>query len=228
MHVAAGGLFDRSPVFTLTLQPFSLQVNVNVITEVPAKMARFIVYIDTSRTEITAADFKFVVIPIPTNMRYKIKISSSAQVRLVLLVKRDERPTLWDFYGGDRISSSATLLDIDFSATRVRKVEHINTATGVDNVREENGTMTVTISGILHSEQDTTNLYIGIMPPFHDDLLCERCRAGSEGPCGFCFATTQTSPATEVNITIGRYMPDCLFWNDTREDWSNIGCEVSI
>ena len=200
----------------------------NVITEHLAKEASFIVSIDESRCEITAADFKFVVIPIPTNMRYKIKISASAKVRLVLLLKRDVRPTLRDFYGGDRISRNATLLEIDFSATRLRKMEHINAATGIDNVKEDNRTMTVTISGILRSEKDTTHLYIGLMPPHFDDLLCVRCRAGSEGPCGFCFATKQTSPATKVNITIGRYMPDCLFWNETTEDWSNIGCEVSI
>ena len=216
-------MFHRTAVFTLTLLE-----NVNVITEHPPKEARFNVSIDRSRTEITAADFKVVAMPIPQNARYKIKISSSAQVRLVLLVKRDARPSLWDFFGGDRISSRASLLDIDFSATRLRKIEHINTATGIEKVMEENGTMTVTLSGIMRSEKDTNHLYIGLMAPLFDDILCERCRSRSDGPCGFCFATTQTSSATEVNITVGRYVLDCVFWDDTKEDWSNIGCEVSI
>ena len=66
------------------------------------------------------------------------------------------------------------------------------------------------------------------MPPLFDDILCARCRARSEGPCGFCFATTKTSETMNVNLTIGRYVADCLFWDIKREEWHNSGCEVSI
>ena len=173
-------------------------------------------------------DYKVAVIPIPTNMRYTIKMSATAQVRLVLVVKRDERPTLWDFYGGDSTSNKATLLDIDLTATRLRKFKRTNKATGIENVREDNGTTTVIITGTVRSKNDTTNLYIGLIPPLRDDFLCARCRARSKGPCGFCFATTKTSAAMKVNLTIGRYVADCLFWDRKREEWNNSGCEVSI
>ena len=149
-------------------------------------------------------------------------------MRLVLVVKRDERPTLWDFFGGDRISSSATLLDVDFSSTRQRKIDNTDTVTGINNVMEDNETMTVILSGKLRSKNDRAKMYIGLMPPLFDDMLCARCRARSEGPCGFCFATTKTSAAMDVNITIGRYAADCVFWDVNTEEWSNVGCEVSI
>ena len=199
-----------------------------MITEHLEKEATITLSIDNRRTEITEGDFKVAVIPIPTNKQYNIKLLATDSIRLVLVVKRDERPTLWDFYGGDRISSSATLLEIDLSTTRLRKMEPINTATGIGTVKEDNGTMTVTITGTVRSKNDTTNLYIGLMPPLHDDLLCERCRARSEGPCGFCFATTKTSSTIDVNITIGRYVKDCLFWDHIIQEWTNAGCKVSV
>jgi len=154
----------------------------NVITEHIDEGTKVSVFIDNSRTAITDENFKVALIPISTNKLYKIKLSATAQVRLALVVKREDKPTVWDFYGGDRMSTYATLLDIDLSATRLRKLEAVNTATGIDTVREDNGTMTVTITGTIHSENDTTNVYIGLMPPMHDDLLCARCRARSDGP----------------------------------------------
>ena len=193
------------------------------------KDATVSMFIDTSRTEITGSDIKFVVIPIPTNKLYKIELSASAQVQMILVVKRDERPTLWDFYGGDRISSKATLLGLDFSATRQWNLDGTYTASGIESVSEDSSAMTVTITGTVRSENDTANLYIGLMSPLPDEYLCKRCRARSEDPCGFCLAMTMTlSSAMEVNFTISRYMPDCLFWDDATEEWSNIGCEVSV
>ena len=206
----------------------SEQATDGVILKHPEKEATVSVHFDNSRTEIAGGDYKFVAIPVLTNKLYKIELSASAQVRLVLVVKRDERPTLWDFYGGDRISSNATLLDIDFSTTRLRKMDRNDTATGIYNVMEDNETMTAIITGKLRSKNATAKVYIGLMPPLFDDILCARCRARSEGLCGFCFATTKTSAAMDVNITIGRYVIDCLFWKLTTKEWSNVGCEVSI
>ena len=200
----------------------------NVIRRHPEKQATVSVYIDNSRTEITEGNFKVAVIQVSTNKLYKIELTATAQVRLVMVVKRDERPKLWDFYGGDRISSKATLLGLNFSATRQWNMNRTSTASGIESIRENNSTMTVTITGTVRSENDTANLYIGLMSPLPDDHLCTRCRARSEGPCGFCLGTTMTISAMEVNFTIGRYMPDCLFWDDTTEEWSNIGCEVSV
>ena len=199
-----------------------------MITEHPEKEATVNMFIDNSRTEIPEGDFKFTVIPIPTNKLYKIKMAATARVRLVVVVKMDEKPTLWDFYGGDRISSNTTLLDIDFSSTRLRKMDRNDTATGIDNVMEDNETMTATITGKWRSKNDTAKLYIGLMPPLYVDILCARCRARSEGPCGFCFATTKTSSPMDVNVTIGRYVTDCFFWDVATEKWSNDGCKVCI
>ena len=199
----------------------------NMITEHIDTKTKVSAFIDNSRTAITDENFKVAVVQISTNMLYKITLSATAHVRLALVVKRGDKPTLWDFYGGDRISTNATLLEIDFSATHLRKIEAINTATGIATIREDNGTMTVTVTGTIRSENHTTNLYIGLMPPMHDDLLCERCRARSDGPCGFCFATTKTSSKIEVN-SISGYKADCLFWDDAKEQWDNIGCEVSV
>ena len=199
-----------------------------VIRKHPEKEATVSVNFDNSRTEIGGGDYKFVAIPILTNKLYKIELSATAQVRLVLVVKRNEKPTLWDFYGGDRISSNVTLLEIDFSSKRLRKMDRNDTATGIYNVMENNETMTAIITGKLRSKNATANMYIGLMPPLFDEVLCERCRARSKGPCGFCFATAKTSAAMDVNITIGRYVIDCLFWTLKTKEWSNDGCKVSI
>ena len=199
-----------------------------LFTEHPKSEAIVSAFIDNHLPTTTDESIKVSVIPIPANKPYLIKLSATARVRLVLVVKRDERPTLWDFYGGDRISSSATLLEIDFSTTRQRRMARQNTTTGIEHVREDNDTMTVNIIGNMRSTKDASSLFIGLMPPVFDDLLCARCRARSVDPCGFCFATTNTTSAIEVNVTIGRYVTDCLFWDATMGLWSNVGCEVSI
>ena len=205
-----------------------LQVNVYFSTENRKRVAIVSIFIDNHLATATHEGIKVSVIPIPANKPYLIKLSATAQVRLVLVVKVDARPTLWDFYGGDRISSNATLLEIDFSTTRERRMASKNTTTGIENVREDNETMTVSIMGNLRSTKDNSSLYIGLMPPVFDELLCARCLARAVGPCGFCFATTNTPSAIEVNVTIGRYVTDCLSWDETTGQWTNVGCEVSI
>ena len=192
--------------------------------------ANVILLYNKGRIEVNLADFRCFLIPVISNKSYQIKLSATAIGRLVLVVKAFERPWLWDFYGGERISKNAALLVIDFAATHLKAMNRTSTAAGLEYVAEDANSTTVSLLGKLHSSTEDAMLYIGLMPVVYDDILCARCRARSNGPCGFCSATKTESehPELLMNVTVVRYIADCLYWEVGRGEWSNDGCEVRL
>ena len=181
------------------------------------------------RTEVHQDDITIFALQIFSNKRYIIKMSATARVRIVLVVKVHSKPDLFDLYGGDSISKNATLLVIDFAGNDVLRRAHPHPATGLEYVLKEANDTYVNLVGTLHSKEDKTMLYFAVMPPVYDKVLCKRCTANLNSPCGFCSGKDGTSveAALDVKVTTVVYAADCVFWSKDKGEWTHDGCEVS-
>ena len=181
------------------------------------------------RTVVNKEDLAFIALPASCNKQYHIQMTASAKVRLVVVAKARTEPVLADFYGGDRLSKDATLLVVDFAGNKVSKIEDNTTGLGIRYVVESANSSTVSMIGMRSCSENTTLLYIGIMPTVYDVKLCERCMAHSHGPCGFCSGKGDdgVGDRVHVKVTVVRYEADCLFWNEWESIWKSDGCEVS-
>ena len=182
------------------------------------------------RTVVNKADLTFIALPVSCNKHYHIQMIASSKVRLVVVAKVRTEPVLADFYGGDRLSKDATLLVVDFSGNKVSKTEYNTTELGIRYVVEDANSSTVSLIGMVSCSENTTLLYIGIMPTVYDLTLCERCMDHSRGPCGFCSGEKDdgVGDIVEVKVTVARYEVDCLYWNEAVSSWKSDGCEVSV
>lgn len=196
-----------------------------LITDNAGGSANVILLYNKGRIEVNLADFRCFPIPVISNKSYQIKLSATVKGRLVLVVKAFERPWLWDFYGGERISKNAVLLVTDFAATHLKAMNRTSTAAGLEYVAEDANSTTVSLLGKLRSSTENAMLYIVLMPVVYDNILCARCRARSNGPCGFCSAkkTESEHPELLMNVTVVRYIAEV-----GRGEWSNDGCEVRL
>ena len=181
------------------------------------------------RTEVHQDDLIIFALPVFSNKRYLIKMSATAEIRLVLVVKVHSKPELLDLYGGGSISKNATLLVIDFAAKSLLWRAYSHPATGLEYVLKEANSTCVSLVGTLHSKEEKTMLYFAVMPAVYDEVLCKRCMANSEGPCGFCSGKERTTAGTvlDVKVTTIVYMADCVFWSQNKGEWRHDGCEVS-
>ena len=181
------------------------------------------------RTEVHQDDLIIFALPVFSNKRYLIKMSATAEIRLVLVVKVHSKPELLDIYGGDSISKNATLLVIDFAAKSLLWRAYSHPATGLEYVLKEANSTCVSLVGTLHSKEEKTMLYFAVMPAVYDEVLCKRCMAISEGPCGFCSGKERTTAGTvlDVKVTTIVYMADCVFWSQNKGEWRHDGCEVN-
>ena len=182
------------------------------------------------RTVVNKEDLTFIALPASCNKHYHIQMIASSKVRLVVVAKVRTEPVLADFYGGDRLSKDATLLFVDFSGNKVSKTEYNTTELGIRYVVEDANSSTVSLIGMVSCSENTTLLYIGIMPTVYDVTLCERCMDHSRGPCGFCSGEKddRVGGTVDVKVTVARYQADCLFWNEGLKSWKSDGCEVSV
>ena len=165
------------------------------------------------------------------NKGYHIMITATNKIRLIVVFKVHKKPELWDFYGGERLSNTATLLVVDFAMTRVSRMEHDSTASGLEYVVEDANSSTVGLFGTVYCSEETTTAYVGIMPIVYDKVLCKRCTDNSNGPCGFCSGKDGAEDDVHKNaisLTVVRYVTDCVFWNAEGEDWKNDGCQVRV
>ena len=161
---------------------------------------------------------------------YHIKITSTANVRLIVVVKAHTKPVIWDFYGGERLSSTATLLVVDFAKTRVTDLKNDTIASGLQYVVEDANSSSVSLFGIVSCSNQTTTTFVGIMPTIYDTHLCKRCMDNSKGPCGFCSEIYERDDdaTIDVNVTVTRHVTDCVFWDQKKDDWTSDGCQVSV
>ena len=179
---------------------------------------------------VNKEDLTFIALPASCNKHYHIQMIASAKVRLVVVAKARTEPVLADFFGGDRLSKDATLLVVDFSGNKVSTIEDNTTELGIRYVVEDANSSTVSLIGMVSCSENTTLLYIGIMPTVYDVTLCERCMDHWHGPCGFCSGEKDDGVGdnVDVKVTVARYEADCLFWNEGLTSWMRDGCEVSV
>jgi len=162
--------------------------------------------------------------------RYHIKITATAKVRLVVVVKAHKKPVIWDFYGGERLSSTATLLVVDLAKTRLTRVEHDTIASGLEYVVEDANSSSVSLFGNVSCSNQTTTTFVGIMATIYDIHLCKRCMDNSKGPCGFCSEIYERDDDATINVrvTVTRHVTNCVFWEQEKDDWKSDGCQVSV
>ena len=182
------------------------------------------------RTHINKEDFNIYQYIVHCNKRYHIKMTATSKIRLVVVMKLHTKPELCDFYGGERLSNTATLLIVDFAKARLLRMEQNSTASGLEYVVEDANSSSVSLFGMVHCSGDTTTAYVGIMPTVYDTTLCKLCIDSSKGPCGFCSGEDEDGDGIEFNVrlTVVRYVTDCVFWNPARNEWDNDGCQVSV
>ena len=183
-------------------------------------------------------DLKIVSLPVFTNKRYHIRITTAARVKFVLVVKARKAPEMEDFYGGHLIDREATLLLIDFFEENVTASKHHHRATGLEYVVIDSNNATVNLFGTVRGSEDYITLYFGLMPQVHDRLLCEQCMAETKvaNQCGFCPGGAGGSNRTSsnenmngnVNVTILLFVADCMYWNGEKKAWRNDGCNVGV
>jgi len=162
---------------------------------------------------------------------FHFKITATSKIRLVVVVKTHKKPDLWDFYGGERLSKTATLIVVDFAKTRQARMEHHTTSSGLEYVVEDANSSSVGLYGTVYCSEVTTMAYVGIMPTVYDTILCKRCMEHSIGPCGFCSGKDETDDddiKIIVSLTVVRYVTDCIFWDAENDNWNNDGCQVSL
>ena len=183
------------------------------------------------RTRVNKEDIKSYGSLVQCNKAYHIKITATSKIRLVVVVKSHKKPELRDFYGGERLSNTATLLVVDFAMTRLSRITPNSTASGLAYVLEDANSSTVNLFGIVYCREETTTAYVGIMPAVYDTVLCERCLDNSNGPCGFCSGKELDESDISINVislTFVRYVVDCVFWDTPNDIWKNDGCQVSV
>ena len=183
------------------------------------------------RTQVFKEDIKIYESLVHCNKSYHIRITATSNIRLVVVVKSHKKPELWDFYGGDRLSNTATLLVVDFAMSRLSRVIHNSTASGLKYVLEDVNSSTVSLFGVVYCREETTTAYVGIMPTVYDTVLCERCLDNPNGPCGFCSGKEPDEDDISTNVislTFVRYVADCLFWDTPNDTWKNDRCQVSV
>ena len=183
------------------------------------------------RTQVNKEDIKMYGSLVHCNKAYHIKITATSNIRLVVAVKSHKKPELWDFYGGDRLSNTATLLVVDFAMSRLSRVISNSTGSGLEYVLEDANSSTVSLFGTVYCKEETTTAYVGIMPTVYDTVLCKRCLDNSNGPCGFCSGKEQDEGDISINVislTFVRYVVDCVFWDTPNDTWKNDGCQVSV
>ena len=163
------------------------------------------------------------------NKSYHIKITATAKIRLVIVFKVHNKPELSDFFGGERLSNTATLLVVDFAMTR--RTEYNSTVSGLGFVVVDANSSTISLFGTVPCGNLTTTVYVGIMPTVYDTRLCKRCMDNSNGPCGFCSGKDEAEDdgvKINVSLTVVRYVTDCVFWDPVKDNWKNDGCQVSV
>ena len=183
------------------------------------------------RTEVNKEDINIFGSLVHCNKRYHIKITATSKIKLVFVVKPHKKPELRDFYGGERLSNTATLLVVDFAMTRLSRMIHNSTGSGLEYVLEDANSSTVSLFGTVYCSEETTTTYVGIMPAVYDTVLCERCLDNSNGPCGFCSGKELDEGDISINViglTFVRYVADCVFWDTHNDTWKNDGCQVSV
>ena len=175
------------------------------------------------------------------NKEYQIILShhaNDAYTNVFLIVKTDVKVFVRDFFRDSRKERNITLHTVNFDNNTKHTVVKINKTNkaGLEYVVE--GNAVVSLFGRMSDNRPRCQLFIGMLPMFHDSTRCQLCEAES-GTCGFCGTETDvhitsrqqrggsnTSKGTFLNITVTAYTNDCLYWDEDAELWTEYGCKV--
>ena len=183
---------------------------------------------DPTDSQLASEDFQILALSVSANKMYYVTISVSAKVRLVLVVKTHSKPDVKDFFGGDRITTHATLLLVDFTDTNSSYYNFTKESSGLRYAVKSDNSSSLNLFGTVTSENETALLYFGLMPSVYDEKLCRECKISSDRLCGFCSGSHEQDLAIDVTITAVRYAADCVMWNwEGNGSWGNDYCEVS-
>jgi len=178
---------------------------------------------------------------IACNKSYQIILSSHTKftnTSIFLIVKSDGKVFVRDFFRDSRKERNITLLTVNFNSRTTQTFMKINKANnaGLEYVVEGRGV--VSLFGRMSDRRARCQLYIGMLPTFHDSTRCKLCEAESAA-CGFCNwqivedgksrseqDISNTDDITLLNISAVAYTNDCLYWDEDKEQWTNKGCKV--
>ena len=187
------------------------------------------------------SDLERFTTDVTCNKEYQIILSHHANVAytyVFLIVKTDVKVFVRDFFRDSRKESNITLHTVNFDINTKHTVVKINKTNkaGLEYVVEGNGV--VSLFGRMSDIRPRCQLFIGMLPMFHDTARCKLCEAESRS-CGFCGIETDarktnrqqrsnsnTSKGTFLNITATAYTNDCLYWDEDAELWAGYGCKV--
>ena len=175
------------------------------------------------------------------NKEYQIILTAHANdayTNVFLIVKTDVKVFVRDFFRDSRKERNITLHTVNFDNNMKHTVVKINKTNkaGLEYVVERNGV--VSLFGRMSDNRPRCQLFIGMLPMFHDTTRCQLCEAESQS-CGFCGiaidahitsrqqrSSSKTSMGTCLNITATAYTNDCLYWDEDAGLWAGHGCKV--
>ena len=187
------------------------------------------------------SDLKRFTQDIACNKNYQIILSSqtnNTSTSIFLIVKSDVKVFVRDFFRDSSKERNISLLTVNFNSRTTQTFMKINKANnaGLEYVVEGRGV--VSLFGRMSDRRARCQLYIGMLPKFHDSTRCKLCEAKSAA-CGFCNAqvvderkhiSQQNSSNTDsikfLNISALAYTNDCLYWEEDEGQWTNNGCKV--
>ena len=178
---------------------------------------------------------------IDCNKSYQIILSShtnNTNTSIFLIVKSDVKVFVRDFFRDSRKETNITLLTVTFSSRTTQTFIKINKANNVGLEYVVEGLGVVSLFGRMYNKRAGCQLYIGMLPTFHDSTRCRLCEADSAA-CGFCneqvvdtrnnrshLESSNTDNIKFLNISADGYTNDCLYWDEDKQQWSTKGCKV--
>ena len=179
----------------------------------PEDLARF-------TTDVSCGQNYQISLALPSNV---------TRISLLLVVKTETTVFVRDFFGDPLSKGNPAQFVIDFGKHRLITVKEPNDP-GVTHIMEANGI--VRIFGLISSLKSRCRVFVGLLPKYIDYVRCKAyCKEGQKH-CGFCRKNITWHTANDkqkentANIELKTFVSECLYWNDTKERWTNEGCQV--
>jgi len=239
-HLQAHYNSDTLLQLRLSCRVWLMCINRNV-PETVRDSAYFNLKMTLNGDSFSLTDLERFTTDIACNKSYQIILSSHTKftnTSIFLIVKSDGKVFVRDFFRDSRKERNITLLTVNFNSRTTQTFMKINKANnaGLEYVVEGRGV--VSLFGRMSDRRARCQLYIGMLPTFHDSTRCKLCEAESAA-CGFCNwqivedgksrseqDISNTDDITLLHISAVAYTNDCLYWDEDKEQWTNKGCKV--
>ena len=164
--------------------------------------------------------------------------TNTTNTSISLIVKSDVKVFVRDFFRDSRKEINITLLTVTFSSKTTQTFTKIKQSNIVGLTYVVEGRGVVSLFGRMYNKRGGCQLYIGMLPTFHDSTRCSLCEADSAA-CGFCNAqvvdkrknrsqleSSNTDNIKFLKISAVAYTNDCLYWDEDKQQWTTEGCKV--